>query len=109
MIHEISPAEALQMLEKDPSAKLVDVRTIAEFSDIHAKNAVHVPLDKISKQALTDAGIPAQDTPLLLICKSGGRSSQACQLLATQGFSNLYNVSGGTTAWVHENLPSIKG
>lgn len=109
MIVDISPANALQMLEKDQAARLVDVRTPAEYAEVHAKNAIHVPLDKLSKEALAAAGISSPDTPLLLICKSGGRSAQACQLLAAQGFTRLHNVSGGTMSWVGENLPAVEG
>lgn len=109
MIRDIEPADALEFLRKNQTAKLVDVRTPAEFDAVHAQDAIHIPLNKLSKEALQDAGITSPDAPVLLICQSGGRSAQAYQLLSAQGFTNLHNVAGGTASWVRENLPAVKG
>ncbi len=105
MIDEINPAEAHEALRKDSKAKLIDVRTDEEFTEVHAKGAIHIVLNKISKAALAAAGINDPASNLFLICKAGGRSRQACQMLAAEGFTNLHNVSGGTMAWVEEDLP----
>ncbi|NBQ54400.1 MAG: rhodanese-like domain-containing protein [Proteobacteria bacterium] len=105
MIDEINPADALAALGKDSKAKLIDVRTDEEFTQVHATGAVHIVLNKISRAALAAAGIKDPATNLYLICKAGGRSRQACQMLAAEGFTNLHNVSGGTMAWVEEDLP----
>lgn len=105
MINEISAAEAHEALKKDKNAKLIDVRTDGEWSEVHATGAVHITLNKISRASLAAAGITDPATNLYLICKSGGRSRMACDLLAAEGFTNLHNVSGGTMAWVQHNLP----
>ena len=39
------------------------------------------------------------DHELLIICKSGGRSGRVMDYLVDQGFTNVYNVSGGMDAW----------
>ncbi|NDE16859.1 rhodanese-like domain-containing protein [bacterium] len=105
MIHEISVAEAHEALKADKNAKLIDVRTPEEFAQVHAKGAIHIVLGAISKASLAAAGITDKSAALYLICKSGGRSRQACVMLAAEGFTNLSNVSGGTMAWVNEDLP----
>jgi rhodanese-related sulfurtransferase len=65
--------------------------------------AVHIPLD-----VLVSAGPPAEwpsDTPLLLVCRSGARSSFAAMELAARGFTRLHNLTGGMIAWNHAGLP----
>ena len=104
-IDETLPAKALEALHSDTKAKLIDVRTTEEFSQVHAIGAIHIPLNTISKAALAAVGIKDPATNLYLICKVGGRSRQACQMLAAEGFTNLHNISGGTMAWVNEDLP----
>ena len=108
MIHEVLPAVAFEALKKDKNAKLIDVRTPAEFTEVHASGAIHIVLANISKAALAAAGITDTASNLYVICKGGGRSRQACEMLVGEGFANLHNVSGGTMAWVDENLPHKK-
>lgn len=105
MIREITPADAHEALKADKNARLIDVRTGQEFAEVHAKGAIHIVLNEISKSALAAAGITDKSANLYLICKAGGRSRQACMMLAAEGFTNLNNVSGGTMAWVADNLP----
>ncbi len=105
MIHEISVADAHEALKKDKNAKLIDVRTPEEFAQVHAEGAIHIALNGVSKAALAAAGITDKSAALYLICKAGGRSRQACMMLAAEGFTNLHNVAGGTMAWVNEDLP----
>ena len=47
--------------------------------------------------------------PLYVICKSGGRSRQACEKFISAGFTNVVNVEGGTTACVEAGLPAVHG
>jgi rhodanese-related sulfurtransferase len=53
-----------------------------------------VPLDTLEAAA---ASWPREE-PLLLLCRSGGRSAQAAQALARRGFRHLYNLVGGMLA-----------
>ena len=47
--------------------------------------------------------------PLYVICKSGGRSRQACEKFIKAGFTNVVNVEGGTTACIEAGLPVVRG
>lgn len=71
-------------------AYLIDVRTPGEFSSGSVKGATNIPLDKITGQLakLNDK------QPIVVFCKSGGRSSQAKTILERNGFQNVIN--GGT-------------
>ncbi len=50
-----------------------------------------------------------RDRPIVVHCRSGGRSAMACNALASLGFDDLYNLEGGITAWVKEIDPSLAG
>lgn len=48
-----------------------------------------------------------RDRDILVHCKMGGRSAKACEALATAGFTRLFNLEGGITAWAKEIDPSL--
>lgn len=87
---------------------LFDVRTPAEFTEIHAEPAKLLPLDRISAEAVGQMKSCAGDAPVYLICKSGNRGRQACEKLKAAGL-NVVNVEGGTTAWAAAGLPVVRG
>ena len=93
----------------------IDVRSSAEFAAGRPAGAVNVPLldnDEDTGQLTTNpdfvrvmrANFPA-DTPLLVGCQSGGRSSRAAQILEAFGFTCITNVTGGYEAWKPSGLP----
>jgi rhodanese-related sulfurtransferase len=43
------------------------------------------------------------------MCRTGGRSQNATQYLAANGFENVTNVSGGIVAWYQAGLPTTSG
>ena len=45
--------------------------------------------------------------PVVVMCHSGQRSRQVARFLAAQGFGQVFNLSGGITAWSQEVDPSI--
>jgi rhodanese-related sulfurtransferase len=83
----------------------VDIRSSAEFENGHPEGALNVPLieqDEESGQLLPNPDFVrvmqanfANDAKLLVGCQSGGRSARATQILATFGFANVSNVTGG--------------
>jgi len=75
--------------------QLLDVRSPGEYKSGHAPGALAAPLGRLDEHARS----LSHDLPIILICASGYRSSIATSLLEKQGFSNLFNVIGGTSAW----------
>lgn len=75
--------------------QLVDVRTEAEVAQGVIAGAIHIPLHLLPLRA---ADIP-QDKPVVIYCRSGARSAQACAFMAAQGYDNMHNLSGGIMAW----------
>lgn len=103
----ITPEEALKM-SKD-GALFVDVRTPAEYRAIHAEGALCFPLDKLQKNAEEITPIIKDNKQILLICKSGGRTKIAYDILVKQFDQTFFIVEGGTDAWAEKALPLITG
>ncbi len=75
------------------SARVVDVREPEEWAQGHIGHATLVPL------ATVPGNVEQFDAdPTYIVCRSGGRSGQACDFLGAQG-RNVVNVTGGMLAW----------
>lgn len=55
-----------------------------------------------------EAEVPDKTTPLLISCKTGGRSMKASQILVDAGYTDVTNVQGGFDAWSAAGLPVEK-
>ena len=103
----IAPAEA-SALVSGGHGTLVDVRTTAEFREIHAQGAQLVPLDVLDRKAV-EAARGANAGPLYLLCASGIRATKAAEKLKRAGLDDAIVVEGGTNAWAAAGLPVIRG
>ena len=104
----ITAEELSNLIKSGEKIDLIDVRTPAEFREIHAEPAKLLPLDKLSAESLKSLRTTAPDQPVYVICKSGNRGRQACDKLRAAGVS-VVNVDGGTTAWAAAGLPVVRG
>jgi rhodanese-related sulfurtransferase len=87
---------------------LVDVRTPAEFREVHAQGAQLVPLDVLDRKAVeTVRG--TSPGPVYLLCASGIRATKAAEKLKGAGLDDVHVVEGGTNAWVAAGLPVVRG
>ncbi len=84
---------------------VVDVREASELTGPlgHIASALHHPLGTLPGAL---AGMPL-DRRMLLVCRSGRRSHDACALLAVQGFTDVTNLAGGMIAWNEAGLPVV--
>jgi rhodanese-related sulfurtransferase len=91
--------------------ELVDVRTPAEFEEVHAEGARLMPLDKLDATTLKQqlGGGNGDGRAVYLICRSGDRSKRAADQLTGQGLENVYVVEGGTQAWEAAGLAVKRG
>lgn len=76
-------------------ALLVDVRTPEEFAAEHLEGAVNIPVNELPER-IEELGSP--ETPLVLYCGTGKRSSKAERLLRERGFQQIVNL-GPMSAW----------
>lgn len=105
----ISPAELEERRKNGEPIDLIDVRTPAEYRELHVEFARNVPLDRLNPAELLAQRGDAADRPLYLICRSGSRGAKACEQLLAAGFPQLMNVEGGTLACARAGLPIIRG
>jgi rhodanese-related sulfurtransferase len=101
---EVSPKEAYELMQNDPEYIYLDVRSTMEFDDGHPVGAVNVPIMNFTPGfgmtpnhdfvQTIDAQFP-KDAKLVIGCKSGGRSAQACVIMEKMGYTNVANVRGG--------------
>ena len=93
---DIQPAPALVLWEQTPDLFVLDVRTEAEWANGHIPRATLIPLDELEDRLRE---LPPKDARMLVHCAAGGRSLQACQILADKGWTRLLNLAGGMHAW----------
>ena len=99
-VRALAPGEARDRAQAG-GLTIVDVRPVEERAQ------AAIPLD----HATFDDGVEEvealpKDTPLAFLCRSGGRSAQAAEHFRALGFTELYNITGGTNAWA-EIDPSV--
>jgi len=95
-VEQVSVAEVKELTETEKYLQFVDVRRVAEHANGHAPRTLNLPLDKLSKEI--DRLDP--NVPTYVICQSGYRSSLGTSILENAGFKKIYNVTGGTKAWM---------
>lgn len=97
-VGQIPVADMNEKLSDD--IQFVDVRNVAEHAGGHAPQTMNLPLNQLSKEI--DKLDP--DKPTYIICQSGYRSSLGTSVLENAGFKEVYNVTGGTQAWINAGL-----
>lgn len=83
------------------SPLLIDVRTDREVERGLIAGARHIPLHMLPAR-LDEI---AQDRTVVIYCQSGVRSAQASNFLANNGWSQVYNLAGGLSAWIARGYP----
>lgn len=96
----ITVAELVTLLQQG-NIKLIDVRTDAEVARGMIPQGESLPLHllplrlhELNKSATT-----------VFYCQMGGRSAQAAAFAAGNGYTDVYNLQGGITAWAHAGQP----
>lgn len=91
-------SDELELMIKKEDLILLDVRTPTEYSNGHLISAVNInyygdnfdkKIDELDKSK-----------PIVVYCKSGGRSSKSALKLVKKGFEQIYNLKGGFDQWI---------
>lgn len=104
-IKQITPPEAHEILDKDPTVIYLDVRTVPEFTAGHPLRGINAPVvffDPAARQPapnadflrVVEANIP-KDAKVIVGCQAGGRSQRAAEIMAQAGYTNVANMQGG--------------
>lgn len=101
MIAEIDSQSLKARLDAAEDLLLVDIRTPAEVVQGAIPGALALPMHLIP---LRLSELP-RDRDLVLYCRSGARSYQACAYLLEQGYRRSINLRGGIVAWARHGFP----
>ena len=104
--NEVNPGEATMLINRE-DAHIVDVRDAGEFASGHLPDALNIPVGKLGERIGELEKF--REKPIILCCATGMRSNKACGELKKQGFTKLYNLSGGIDTWVGAGYPIKKG
>ncbi len=108
-VNNVTPQEAWAVLQQEPAAVVLDVRSTLEFDYVgHPLGALPVPWKEapawqqnpdfaaqVRAKLQAQGATAPENMPILAICRSGGRSLQAAEELARHGFTRLYNILEG--------------
>ncbi|HEX8250841.1 MAG TPA: rhodanese-like domain-containing protein [Pyrinomonadaceae bacterium] len=94
-VSEISVEDARARMKN--GATLVDVREDNEWNAAHAEGAIHLGRGVIERDIVHQ--IPDKDAELILYCGGGYRSALAADNLRKMGYTNVFSMIGGWTAW----------
>jgi rhodanese-related sulfurtransferase len=100
--YEDIPAGTFHDLMLQPTSVILDVRSAGEFAGGKIRGARN--LDIMSASFVSQVKNLPKDKTYLLYCRSGNRSSQACEIMADLGFEKLKNLAGGIMRWPFETV-----
>jgi sulfur-carrier protein adenylyltransferase/sulfurtransferase len=101
----ISARDLKEMLDRDDSIFLVDVREPNEYEIVSIPGAVLIPKDQFLSGAALER-LPL-DKRVVLHCKSGARSAECLAVVKNAGFADAAHVGGGVLAWISQVDPSL--
>ncbi|MCA9839495.1 MAG: rhodanese-like domain-containing protein [Trueperaceae bacterium] len=79
---------------------LIDVREQNEYDELHIPGSILLPLSELQERY---SELP-KDKPLIMQCRSGGRSGRATEFLLANGYEDVVNMAGGILAWSAADL-----
>ena len=95
--------EGKQMMATNNVA-VIDVREPHEYSAGHVPNAALIPESTVFARR---EELP-RDKDVIFVCAVGQRSALACEMAAAAGLTRLFNLEGGTDAWIKAGYPVDK-
>ena len=105
---DVSPAEAYDLVQTqagNPDFVILDVRTPSEYAAEHIENAINI--DFYAADFETQVGALDKTNIYLVYCQSGNRSGQAAAVMDSLGFEEIYNLTGGISAWIAAGYPTV--
>jgi rhodanese-related sulfurtransferase len=100
MVKPLSPKQAWDRIAQG-NVDVIDVREHHEWVDGHLAGAKLVPLAELRANPKAALGRDG----LIFVCAAGVRSETAARLALQHGFKEVYNLTGGTRAWIKAGLP----
>ncbi len=106
-IRTIPPAEAFALIEErghDPGFVIIDARRPDEFAGGHIAGAVNIDSATFAERIKDlDPGVT-----YIIYCRTGGRTAGVRDMMRDAGFSEVYEIQGGISAWTSAGFPAVK-
>lgn len=99
---KVITAQEMQDILEVEDVQLIDVRTPSEYQEIHIAKAQNI--DFYSPTFNADVEKLDKNKPVILYCRSGGRSAKCAQKLKAAGFKKIYDLQGGISKWQHSKI-----
>ena len=109
-VNYISPQDLNKRIQDDEDILIIDVRRVAEFNSMlgHIEDAINIPFSEMAEKLDTNEKELAayKDTPVIIVAfKDGNEGFIAYKTFQNKGFSNIFLLDKGITAWVRCGLP----
>ena len=104
--HEVSAFEAVQLINRR-DAVVLDVRASGEYAAGHIANARHIQETQVAERVKELEKFRSR--PIVVSCGTGNRAPAVTAALRKQGFSEVFALRGGISAWQQASLPLEKG
>jgi rhodanese-related sulfurtransferase len=100
-----SPQDVIRLMNQN--ALVLDIRPQEAYAAGHVAGARHMPSDQIATAGETLK--KQKDKPIIVYCDTGPLAAAAVRQLLAQGFTKVFSLRGGLSAWRTDNLPVAKG
>ncbi len=107
MIKECDVHEFKKNLDTNKNIQYIDCRENPEWQEAHIQGVTLLPLSEF--EAKFESILKDKNTPIVIHCRSGARSMNACMFLMSKGYADLTNVRGGIISWEQAGYPIIAG
>ena len=103
MIKEIDVQELKNKLDNKQEFAFIDCREQEEWDEAHIDGATLLPLSVFQENY--ENVLKDKNAPIVIQCRSGKRSMNACMFLLSKGYTDLSNLEGGIMAWAGAGFP----
>lgn len=102
---ELGTLETTRLMNSG-TALVLDIRDNAEFSNGRIPKSKNIPLAEIASRHAEISKF--KDKPVIVTCGANNRSPAAIRALKANGFTDVYSLQGGFSAWQQASLPVEK-
>jgi len=96
-VTNISSDEVIELIKQNKNLIILDVRSVLEFKNGHIEGSRSIPVNDLSSRLNTLEKF--KNIPILVYCKSGGRSPSAVRILSKNNFAQIYQLKHGLATW----------
>ena len=112
-ITEMMPWDIEEYIESHPETLIVDIRETHEYDTMHIPDSLHVPRGILENACEWDFEetepelVTARKNPVVLVCRSGNRTTLAAYTLQLMGYENVISMKTGLRGWSDYELPMV--